>query len=223
MQPLASAEGVARTIEDAWYRISTAEDVPAVPDRTRRGHGTLDVFAGDLLIDAGTTTGTVEITVEEWAAEPPLHAAPGGFAEVVETSVPFRVARVRVLAADGSDVLALGLNGGAGDYRLRLYSRFLDPRSQAHVLRLWPAAAARDWHYRLDDEGRRSPDPTAAPPRRSPWRCPPKTRTPFPWRSRRRPCWRPSEATSTTSWRTACRSATCSSTAPSRPVTCGQP
>ncbi|NDU71584.1 hypothetical protein GWI34_02940 [Actinomadura sp. DSM 109109] len=157
MHPLASAEGAASTTGDTWYRISTGDDVPTAPDRTRRSHGTVDVFQGDLFIDAGTTTATVEITMEAWAAEPPLRAAPGGFAEVVETSVAVRAARVRVLAADGSEVLAL--DAGAGDHRLRLYSRFLDPRRQTHLLRLWPAAPARDWDYALDGDGQPVPRP----------------------------------------------------------------
>lgn len=159
MHPLASAEGTVHIVGDEWYRISTREDVSAAPDRTMRSYGTLDAFEGDVFIDTGTTTGVVDVVVEEWAAEPALEVTGGGFAEVVETSVSFDAARLRVVAASGPEVLALDLGSGTGDYRLRLYSQFLTPRHQTHLLRVWPAPAAREWNYHLDDVGRPVPRP----------------------------------------------------------------
>ncbi|TDD21192.1 hypothetical protein E1287_40810 [Actinomadura sp. KC06] len=153
MGPLARVEAAMQIIDDAWYRISTSEVVPDAPDRTMRSFGTFDFFEGDVFVDTGTTTRDVEIAVEEWDAEPPLLISDGGgFAEVVEISVPFEVARLRVLEASGSQALALEFEGGEGCYRLRLYARYLDPRRQRHLLRLWPAPAAREWIYQLDDD-----------------------------------------------------------------------
>ncbi|MFI0404839.1 hypothetical protein [Actinomadura sp. 3N508] len=161
MHPLASAQGVLHVTTDQWYRISTSDNPPAVPDLTMRSQGTLSTFAGDMLVDTGTTTSVVDITAEDWAAEPPLHVAGGSFAEVAEASVSFSTERLRVLAADGSEVLALDLGGGTG-HRLRLYSRYLTPRHQTHLLRFWPVpAAAPAWDYQLDDDGQ----PIARPDR----------------------------------------------------------
>ncbi len=93
----------------------------------------------------------------------PLQVDTGGFAEVVESSVSFEAARLRVLSASGLQALALDLEGGTGMYRLRLYSRYLDTRRQWHLLRLWPAVTAPEWIYQLDDDGQpiERPDRTA--------------------------------------------------------------
>lgn len=152
MPPLGRADATVHISEDAWYRIATGDVVIGAPDRTMRSYGTLDRFEGDVLVDTGTTARTVDITVEEWGAEPDLRAPGGRFAEVVEDSVPFEAARLRVLEADGSELLAIDLRGGTGDYRLRLYSRYLDTRHVRHLLRLWPAPTAREWHYQLDED-----------------------------------------------------------------------
>ncbi|RFS82206.1 hypothetical protein D0T12_28640 [Actinomadura spongiicola] len=44
------------------------------------------------------------------------------------------------------------MTGGAGDYQLRLYARYLNVRHQRHLLRLWPSPKAPMWTYQLDDE-----------------------------------------------------------------------
>lgn len=154
MRMLASADATVQVIEDEWYRISTSDIVPDAPDRTMRSYGTLGLFEGDVFVDTGTTARDVAITVEEWSTEPPLRIADsGGFAEVVETSVPFEATRLRVLEANGSEALALDLNGGISTYRLRLYSRYLDVRRIQHLLRLWPAPTDKVWIYQLDEDG----------------------------------------------------------------------
>lgn len=153
MRPLASVEAAVRIVEDEWYRISTSDVVPDAPDRTMRSFGTFDFFGGDLFIDTGTTTRDLDIAVEEWGAEPPLRISNGGgFAKVAEISVPFEAARLRLLKANGFQALTLNLEGGVGDYRLRLYARYLDVRHQRHLLRIWPAPPAREWTYQLDDD-----------------------------------------------------------------------
>ncbi|GAA4235596.1 hypothetical protein GCM10022254_43180 [Actinomadura meridiana] len=153
MPPLASSQGVVHIVTEQWYRISTSDNLPAVPDLTMRSHGTLDAFEGDVLVNTGTTASVIDITAEDWAAEPPLRVAGGSFAEVTETFVSVGAGRLRVLAASGPEVLALDLGGDAG-HRLRLYSRYLTPRHQTHLLRLWPVpAAAPDWDYQIDDDG----------------------------------------------------------------------
>ncbi|MFI0366271.1 hypothetical protein ACH35V_00245 [Actinomadura sp. 1N219] len=157
MHPLASAGATVQVTENGWYQISTSDVVAAAPSRTMpgRSYPTLDFHKGDVIVDTGNTDGVVDIAVEEWGAEPALHIpGSGGFAEVVEESVPFEAARLRILAADGSQLLALDLAGGIGNYRLRLYSRYLNPRRQRHLLRLWPAPAAPMWDYHLDEDGR---------------------------------------------------------------------
>jgi hypothetical protein len=153
VRPLARADATVQITEKEWYRISTSDTVPDAPDRTMRSYGTFDLFEGDVFVDTGTTARDVDITVEEWGIEPPLRITDsGGFAEVVEISVPFQAAGLRVLEANGSELLALDLEGGTGIYRLRLYSRYLDIRRQRHLLRLWPAPTAREWIYQLDDD-----------------------------------------------------------------------
>jgi hypothetical protein len=163
VHPLATADATVHVTEDEWYRISTSDTVPGAPDRTMRSYGTLDLFEGDVFVGTGTTTRDIDIAVEEWGSEPPLRINDsGGFAEVVEMSVPIEAARLRVLEANGSPALALDLEGGTGAYRLRLYSKYLDIRRKRHLLRLWPAPAAPEWtmttHSRLNG-------PTAPPPK----------------------------------------------------------
>jgi hypothetical protein len=164
MRPLATGDATLHIGEDEWYRISTSDTVPLAPDRTMRSYGTLDQFEGDVFVSTGTTASDIDITVEEWGIEPPLRINDSGrFAEVVEISVPFEAARLRVLAANGSQALALDLEGGTGAYRLRLYSQYLDIRRQRHLLRLWPAPAAQVWIYQLDNDAQPvdRPDRTA--------------------------------------------------------------
>jgi hypothetical protein len=153
VHPLATADATVHVTEDEWYRISTSDTVPGAPDRTMRSYGTLDLFEGDVFVGTGSTTRDIDIAVEEWGSEPPLRINDsGGFAEVVEMSVPIEAARLRVLEANGSPALALDLEGGTGAYRLRLYSKYLDIRRKRHLLRLWPAPAAPEWTYQLDDD-----------------------------------------------------------------------
>jgi hypothetical protein len=164
VRPLATADASVHITEDEWYRISTRDTIPDAPDRTRRSHGTLDLFEGDVFVSTGTTARDIDIAVEEWGIEPPLRIDDsGGFAQVVEISVRFEAARLRVLEANGSPALAVELQGGTGAYRLRLHSRYLDIRRQQHLLRLWPAPTAREWIYRLDDDAQpvERPDRTA--------------------------------------------------------------
>lgn len=153
MHPLATADATVHIREDEWYRISTSDAVPGAPDRTMRSYGTLDLFEGDVFVGTGTTARDIDIAVEEWGVEPPLRiTTSGGFAEVVEISVPFEAPRLRLLEANGSQALAMDLEDGAGAYRLRLYSQYLDIRHKRHLLRLWPAPTEREWTYQLDDD-----------------------------------------------------------------------
>jgi hypothetical protein len=153
VRPLARADATVRIREDEWYRISTGDTVPGAPDRTMRSYGTLDLFEGDVFVSTGTTARDIDIAIEEWGIEPPLRINDsGGFAEVVEISVPFAAALLRVFEANGSQALALDLEGGTGVYRLRLYSQNLDICHKRFLLRLWPAPTAREWTYQLDDE-----------------------------------------------------------------------
>lgn len=164
MLPLAAADATVQIIEDEWYRISTQDIVPQPPNRAMRSYGTLDLFEGDVFVGTGTTARDVDITIEEWGDEAPLRISGNGrFAEVVEMSVTFETDRLRILAADGSQLLALDLEGGAGSYRLRLYSRYLDVRRQRHLLRIWPAPKEPEWIYQLDHDAQpvERPDRTA--------------------------------------------------------------
>ncbi|MBO2464502.1 hypothetical protein [Actinomadura violacea] len=154
MHPIAAVDATAQIAGDEWYRISTQDIVPEPPNRAMRSFGTFDLFEGDVFVDTGTTTRDVDITVEEWASEAPLRiAGDRRFAEVVEMSVTLLTRRLRILAADGTQLLARDLDGGAGSYRMRLYARYLDVRRQRHLLRLWPAPAKPMWIYQLDRDG----------------------------------------------------------------------
>ncbi|MCO5994763.1 hypothetical protein [Actinoallomurus rhizosphaericola] len=153
MRPLATADAAVRIESDEWYRISTGDAVPDAPDRTTRSYGTLDLFEGDVFVNTGTTARDIDIDIEEWSVEPPLRIDDSdGFAEVVEISVSFETARLRIFAANGSQKLALDLEGGAGTYRLRLHSQYLDIRHKRHLLRLWPASMTQEWTYQLDHD-----------------------------------------------------------------------
>ncbi|RKS79687.1 hypothetical protein BZB76_1162 [Actinomadura pelletieri DSM 43383] len=153
MSPLDRAEAAVQVSEDGWYRVSTGDLVPDAPDWTMRNFGTFNFSEGDLFIGTGTTTHVVDIAVELWSEPPPLRlSGGGGWAEVAEVSVPFMVARLRILDAEGSQALALDFDGGADDYRLRLYARYLDVQRQRHLLLLWPSPKAPRWTYQLDDD-----------------------------------------------------------------------
>lgn len=154
MRPLGSADATVLITENGWYQLTTSGTAAHGRTMPKLSYPTLGFRDRDLVVGTGNTDGVVDITVEEWGSEPALRIhGSGGFAEVVEMSVPFEAARLRVLAAGGSQLLTLDLAGGIGTYRVRLYSHYLGPRHKRHLLRLWPAPAARIWDYHLDEKG----------------------------------------------------------------------
>jgi len=160
--PLASSHVSLEIGDQESYRIAIGDAEP--PDRpVPRGGVLVERAPGLFVVTTGAPERRVDVTLEEWPSEPPLSLDGGPLKKLVEVSAAVSgPPLMRVLSDDGAQALRMPLQDPAGgSFRIRLSVHRIGHFHAGHVLRLWPAPTAREWHYQLDEDGR----PVARPDR----------------------------------------------------------
>jgi hypothetical protein len=147
-----------------YYLSDPSVDLAQAPvDKLLRGgNGLIAVIPGLAVVQAGTHTGDIQVTVDARSAPPPLDL--DTWQEVVEVSFTSTTGQVWLVEWAGPARTDLGnlTPAGPGSYRLRVHARGRDQAAaipvppeqplEDHLIVSWPAAPSPERVYKHTDQ-----------------------------------------------------------------------